>query len=89
MLKLWEVDDGEQYWYSAETRERALELHLEPLKNSDGTYGELPCSIEEMEVTELSPETVLPVRQDDAEVVRKTAAEWANEGEGFVATTAC
>lgn len=86
MLKLWEIDDGEQWWYSAETRERAIELHLEPLKRADGGC-DLPCEMDELEVTELSPDKKLSVRQDDDSLVERTAAEWAAEGEGFVAGT--
>lgn len=86
MLKLWEIDDGEQWWYSAETRERAIELHMEPLKKADGTY-DLPCELDELEVTEYSSDTKLKVRQDDDSYVEQTAAEWAAGGEGPVACT--
>ena len=97
-MNIYEIDDGEQWWYAAESKERALQLHIEPLvpegtdlsdlsKVDEGKY--LPCLISEMEVSELSSETVLPVRQDDEDgiIIEKTAAEWAAEGEGLVGCT--
>ena len=91
MLSIWEVDDGEQHWYSAESRERALAMHLEPLTNQAGVLDEdsLGCKVEDIEIDRLSDDTVLPVNVEDEGVVRKTAAEWAADGEGLVGTTAC
>lgn len=91
-LKIWEIDDGEQSWYSAESKEEALEMYLEPLRNpktGEVDKDQLACLVEEIEVKELPQDAVLPVRnEDDGTTVEKTVREWAAEGKGMVATTA-
>lgn len=95
-MKVFELDDGEQWWYAAESKENALRLHLQPLLKEGTDLSDLSkvdvkdlyCSIEEIEITELSPETILPVFSEDKnETVSQTAAEWALEGEGLIACT--
>ena len=90
-MKIWELDDGEQHWYAANTRDEVMEMHVEPIRKGDGTVdfkGEFGMEEDEIEITALSDDTVLPVRQDDGSVISKTAAEWAVDGMGPVASTA-
>ena len=89
-LFVFEVDDGEQHWYSAESKDDALNQHFEPLR--DPKTGNLDLEshgiYDEIEVCQMSNETVLPVTQEDGKtVIRKTAREWASEGKGLVACT--
>ena len=90
-LKMWEIDDGERTWYCAESREEAMEMYLEPLTNAEGVVDltQLGCSPDEIEVTEVSSETRLPIRDEDTgQTVWKTATEWCADGKGLVASTA-
>jgi len=42
----------------------------------------------EVDITEVAPETIISVRnEDDGKVIHKTAAEWASDGKGLVAST--
>jgi hypothetical protein len=76
-LRIWHIYDGEQWWYSAFTKEEALEMH------SIEMFGD-----EELEITEVSPETIIPVRNEDTgKTELKTAKEWADDGKGMVAST--
>lgn len=93
-LALWEVDDGEQWWYSAAYKEDALKMYLEPflptgisdLSKIDEEY--LPCPIAEIEINRVDDDANLPIRQEETgKVVTKTAKEWAAEGAGPVAST--
>jgi hypothetical protein len=95
-MNVYELDDGEQWWYAAESKESALRLHLQPLVKEGTDLSDLSkvdvkdlyCSIDEIEITELKPETILPVFSEDKnETVSQTAAEWALEGEGLIACT--
>jgi len=94
-MNVFEIDDGEQWWYVAKTKEDALRLHLEPLvrpgTDLSNIYNvdsrDLPCPIDEMEVTQWPPESILIVREEDDTLMEKTAAEWAAEGEGLIACT--
>lgn len=87
-LSLWEVDDGEQHWYSAPSADRALEMHMEPLRNpKTGKVDDI--DLEDVVVNQVSDDTVLPVRHEDYnnEIIRRTAKEWCADGEGFIAST--
>jgi len=88
-LAVYEVDDGEQHWYAAESREDALNQHLEPLRSpKTGEITEWSQEeIDEFDVRQLSSDTVLPVRQEDNSVVTKTAEEWCADGKGLIAST--
>ena len=83
-LHLWKLDDGERHWYVASSKRETLLMHLGPLSPCD---GDLPCLVEEVEITQVSDDTVLPVRDEDDEVVNKTAREWCKNGKGLVAST--
>lgn len=90
MFKLWEVDDGENHYYSATSKEQALELHLEPLRDVNGEVEDymIGCKIDEIKITEISDDIEIPIwNEDDNQTTKKTAAEWAVEGPGFVAST--
>ena len=99
-MNVYQLDDGEQHFYAAETKEAAIRMHLEPLFPPGGLPDDLStvndkieynlgCKLEEIEVGELPPDRELPVRDEDTDTVqRKTAAEWASEGAGLIATTA-
>lgn len=92
-LNIYVIDDGEQFWYSAESRGDALKMYLEPLipgeidlENLD--ESKLPCPLAEIEIEELSSDTLLKIKDGDTgEVSEKTAAEWAAEGAGYIAGT--
>lgn len=98
-MKVFNVDDSEQWWYAAESADHALRLHLEPIigKNlpedltsiNDKVEKNCGYRIEDIEISELSPDTVLKVRsEDDNTVEEKTAAEWAADGiPGLIACT--
>jgi len=99
-MNVYELDDGEQWWYSAESVDRVLEMHIEPLvpegttlkdlrESEDKQNKYLSCLLEEIEITEIPPDTKLPVAMDDDRdaVVEKTAAQWAEEGEGLIGCT--
>jgi hypothetical protein len=80
-LRLWNVDDGEQWWYSAATREEVLEMHAVEMMEGD-------IDESEVEITEVDPDAIIPVRsEDDGKVSSKTAKEWSSEGKGLVAST--
>ncbi len=94
-MNVYQIDDGEQWWVAAETKEQALRIYLEPLVIEGTDLSDLskvkidePCPLEEIEVEEVPPERIIPVTQDDGvTVVRKTAAEWASDGEGLIAAS--
>jgi hypothetical protein len=98
-MNVYEIDDGEQWWYAAESKEDALRQYVQPLVAENTDLSDLPsvfekegcilpCTWEEMEITELPSDAVLPVTQDDGvTVVKKTAAEWASDGPGLIAAT--
>ena len=127
-LRLWEVDDGEQHWYSAEHFDEATRMHLEPLRDpKTGKVDYKFHGIEVVRTSKVDPDTVLSVRMEDKHdagitkaavesmtaarkshrnlndivisvgmeddvacqgmVATKTAAEWAAEGKGLVAST--
>ena len=94
MNYLFEIDDGEQTWIVAETADEALREYLtafvndvpEDMSTIDQKY--LNCLFEEIQVTQWSDDSVLPIYDEDNDVVqKKTAAEWAAEGKGFVGCT--
>lgn len=79
-LHLYKLYDGEKHWYSAETEEEAVKMHL----NHIGDDYDYDC----LAWGEMSPDKVLSVRMDDGQgTVEKTASEWAVLGKGFVAST--
>jgi hypothetical protein len=94
-MNVYEIDDGEQWWYVAESKDHALKQHIEPLVRSgtdisdlskiDDTY--LPCLIDEMEVKEWSPDSILKIIHEDDGLIEKTAAEWAKNGAGLIGST--
>jgi hypothetical protein len=96
-LHLYEVDDGEQYWYVAESKEEATKMHLEPLLGyypndllniPDDHKKMMNCEVSEMEITEWEDTKLLEVgSEEDSSVVKKTAGEWAADGKGFIACT--
>lgn len=80
-LRLWNIDDGEQWWYSSATKKEALEMHMEEML--EGGIEE-----EEMLIYEVSPDTMVSVRNEDGTNTKKTASEWASDGKRLVASTA-
>lgn len=90
-LSLWLIDDGERHWISAQTKEEAFRYYCEPLCDSSGNIDEawLPCDKEEICVEKVADITPVPVRMIDEgnHTVTKSAAEWAADGEGLVAST--
>jgi len=74
-LRLWLIDDGERWWYSAVSKEEVFEMHTEEMLEAD---------IDEAEVLihEVASDTMVDVGR-----IRKTASEWASEGKGLVAST--
>lgn len=91
--KVFMVDDGEQWWYSAKTGREALLMYLEPFVGKVDSIAEvddsiLPVSLDDIYVEEMDPEKTLSVRMDDTnETVEKTFAEWAKEGPGPIASS--
>lgn len=94
-MNVYELDDGEQWWYAADSEEDAIRQHLDPLVPPGTDLSDLSkvdvkdilCPLEEIEVTQWQPESKLRVRQDDGSYVEKTAREWAEEGKGCIACT--
>lgn len=101
-MKLFELEDGETWWYAAESEDAALRMHLEPIVGPNlpedlSTIEEkieyhTGCTLSEISITELAPEETLKIRMENdetgkEELVEKTAAEWAADGAGFVACT--
>lgn len=96
-LHVFEVDDGEQWWYAAPNADAALRMHLEPLCGKDlpddlsmlteDQLCHLDCEIDEIEVRELPDDEMLRVSEDGGEAVEKTALEWVEDGAGFIAGT--
>lgn len=94
-MKVYEIDDGEQWWYAADSEDEALKMHLQPLVpggNVDDLQSidekHLPCKLDEIDVTELPDDKVLKVYDEENDChVEKTTAEWAAEGKGFIAGT--
>ena len=76
-LILFEVDDGEQHWYSAESFDEAARMHSK-------LHG-----IGWTKTNRVDPDKLIAVRQEDVclPAIVKTAAEWAAEGKGLVAST--
>lgn len=82
-FRLWKIDDGEQWWYSATTKEDALGMHMFEL---------IECGMEdeedeEVDIDEVPFDTIVPVSNEDGTVIRKTSKEWAFDGKGLVAST--
>lgn len=79
-LRLWCIDDGEQWWYSAVSKEEALEMHTEEMLEGD---------IDEAEVLvhEVSSDTIIVVTNEDGIDVKNPASKWASDGKGLVAST--
>lgn len=88
-MRLWLIDDGERHWYSAYSKEDAFEQYCEPLRGKDGELW-LPCDQEEITVEEVAGDTIVSVVMVDdigQPTVRKTAAQWAMDGRGMVASS--
>jgi hypothetical protein len=82
---VWEVDDGEQHWYSAYNAEHAVKQHAEPLCEKD--LKDNPPS--KWTAKKLPDNEKLPVWSDyEGDPTVKLAAEWAENGPGPIATTA-
>lgn len=77
-LKLWQVDDGERHWYSANSKEDAIKQHLEHFDLDD---------VEEIDVFQIPHDFILPVRDDCGDLIIKTAKQWCENGRGIVAST--
>lgn len=88
-LHLWEVDDGEQHWYSASSEEDALEQHLKPML--DPKTGENMCfdqdEIDEIEVSQVPDNQPVHVKMENNSLVSKSAKMWCADGRGFIAST--
>jgi hypothetical protein len=83
MRHIYHVDDGENWWYSAESEEAALAMHKAPM--SEGEWKDIE---EETTVKQEPDDKILKVHNEDDDTrVEKTCAEWAGETEGFIATT--
>jgi hypothetical protein len=97
IMNVYEIDDGEQWWFAAESKDEALRLYLEPLVPEGTDLSDLSkvlvdhlldCPVDEIEVNEVPLETELSVTQDDGvTVIKKTAFEWAADGAGLIAAT--
>ena len=81
-LKIWEIYDGETHWYAAESSKHALNLHARQW----GTDLEN----EDVEITMMDHEQLLSVedRDNDDQLITKTAFEWTLDGSGLVSSTA-
>lgn len=79
-LRLWHIDDGEQWWYSAVSKKEALEMHTEEILEGD---------IDESEILihEVASDTMVIVINKQGVDIRKPASEWASNGKGLVAST--
>jgi hypothetical protein len=79
-LRLWHIDDGERWWYSAISKEDAFEMHTAEMLEAD---------IDESEISihEVAPDTMVMVTNENGVGIRKPASEWASEGKGLVAST--
>lgn len=78
-LSLWLIDDGERWWYAASSKKRALEMHSVEIDDDD---------MEGISIEKVPSEKIVIVRDEDSGMsVAKTAAEWAADGEGLVAST--
>lgn len=94
-LYVFEIDDGENWWYVAESKEEALEMHLEPLIGAKSLSDVTPedeqnlnCPVSEMEVKQYKEDTMLKICDEDrVNYEEKTALEWTVGGKGFLATT--
>ena len=98
-MNVYEIDDGEQWWYAAVSKEDALRQYVEPLmpegtdlSNLQSVFEQekymLPCPWEEISVEEVPADKELSVTQEDGKtVIKKTAAEWAADGPGLIAAT--
>lgn len=94
MNHVFEIDDGEQTWIVAETKDEALREYLKAFVNKvpddlttiDSKY--LHCLLDEIKVTQWEDDSVLKVYDEDDRVMQeKTAAEWAAEGKCIIACT--
>lgn len=102
-MKLYELSDGEQWWYVAESEDAALRMYLEPIVCLTGES--LPedlsdieeklefytgCTLDDISITEIAPEETLKVKVENEtgeEVVEKTATEWCEGDVGLVASS--
>lgn len=90
MRVVYEIDDGEQHWISAESEEEAVEVNAT-------LYGYTPEQYRaefEPVVTMLPDNRVLRVYTDEpfrdpSPYVERTASEWAICEKGLIGTTAC
>ena len=93
MLGIYEIDDGEQWLYCAESESEAMEMYLEPLighVNIDTDSADsklLPVPMSELRVSMLPMNRILNIRNDEDVSVSKTVEEWAKDGKGCVGGT--
>ncbi|HNC58894.1 MAG TPA: hypothetical protein PLP33_25945 [Leptospiraceae bacterium] len=84
MRHVFRIDDGEIFWYSAETREQAFALFSEEFESDS--------NINSVRITQLPEDLEFSVfldypYDDPSPKETKTCREWAAEKEGLVATT--
>ncbi len=102
-MKLYELSDGEQWWYVAESEDAALRMYLEPI--ICGTGETLPedlssiedkiefhtgCTLDDISITEIAPEETLKIKVENEtgeEIVEKTALEWCQSDFGLIASS--
>ena len=97
ILNLYEIDDGEQWIYCAESKDEALKMYLELLvspipENLDEIDDSLlPIPLKEIEVSKLDNTKMLSVANIEGPngdiTVEKTVFEWSLEGKGCVCST--
>lgn len=83
-LHIFEVDDGEQYWWSARSAPEAYQRHWSTFWNSEAAYlAEYPDGVL---VNQLADDEVLKIYVEDGPTNSglwvKTCAEWANDHPG-------
>lgn len=95
-LKLWLIDDGEQHWYSAESKNEALEIHLKLFISNFSSLSEIDddelemeigCRLSEIDIERVNDAKMLSVDTHDHGMIEKSAKEWAADGKGCVAST--
>lgn len=96
-LNLYEIDDGEQQIFCAESKDEALRMYLEVLISSVPENLEeidddsLPVPFKDIQVSILDKDQVLKVQNVEGpngdELVEKTVFEWTLEGKGCVCGT--
>ena len=89
-VNLYHVHDGEDHWYAATSKDEAINFHAEPFQNSKTgkvNWDDMGCYREDLEVSIIHPDRKISFYNENEILVTKTAKEWCEEGNCFVATT--